>query len=113
MISTVQSPLYTVNLTRPTFSENDEKRDFWLKVHALIKECDIPIVINSAFDFVDHSLQKQSGYAGGGMSYVFWFNTAEDQMTFMNMVDEIHREMFSVMFPFPFSLGTQTRKIDC
>ena len=81
IVKTDEEFKYTVDIGRPEFS-NDKEMDQWISVHEWIKNSDVEMKVNGAFDFVDNCLNERQGYLGGGMKYMFWFKTEADKKLF-------------------------------
>jgi hypothetical protein len=77
----MRAELVEYNIYRPTITDTTE-RDFWRQVHTYIKECEYPIQVNPVFDYIEHVLDLNERYDGGGLSYCFWFVNIEDKETF-------------------------------
>ena len=76
------------NTYRPNITK-DVDFEFWGKVHTYIKECKYPIIVSKAFYFIDKQLEHRTDYGGGGMKYLFWFESEEHRAKFRNFMFEL------------------------
>ena len=81
MINQDINPNFFVEIGRPDF-HTKEDRNFYLAIHNFIIESPINIMINSIFWVVDDLLNRGKNYSGGGMKYMFWFETQKDLTEF-------------------------------
>ena len=81
------TPKYFIDIGRPNIL--DETREQWLEFSQWIIDCDIPITVSSAFNFVREYCVNGESYIGGGYKFMFWFEKEKDKAVFISKYDEI------------------------
>lgn len=82
--------LIELNLGRPNIFEQ-HNYESWEKIHKIIKECEIKIIANGVFFWLDSEMSnnKEYRYGGGGYKYCFWFENKEDALKFIDYLDSV------------------------
>lgn len=78
---------YHIDIGRPDIF-NENHLQYWKEVHKIINNTP-NIIKNSAFQFIETILEQNGRYGGGGMKYMFAFQTEKELTEFKTKLNEI------------------------